>query len=149
MPKPKFDLLRHAAKIISGIPSKRFALDSISDNALDQTQANNPNHCGTVACAIGWLAMHPYMQRRGLGLKEAPNAPGFFGVAWKGGMLSSYSYVGAHVFNITEFEAQALFQPARISERWPELNSNGRRRTDKQIFRARMRELFKAYGERL
>jgi len=60
MPKPKYELLREAYAIIGGIPKDAFNLRSVINlhgKSLD---------CGTIACAAGWLAMHPKFNALGL-----------------------------------------------------------------------------------
>lgn len=55
-----YPLLRDAYAIIDGIPEDRFNLD------LWRTKGKSPRECGTIACAAGWLAMHPEMRKKGL-----------------------------------------------------------------------------------
>lgn len=52
--------LRIAYSILDGIPNKRFNLQLIANKtSLD---------CGTIACGVGWLALHPRYQARGFRL---------------------------------------------------------------------------------
>ena len=53
--KPNFKLLRRAAEIIDGIPDNRFNLDTVFEKG----------HCGTIGCAMGWLAHHPEFNKLG------------------------------------------------------------------------------------
>jgi hypothetical protein len=51
--------LRAAYAIIDGIPETRIDLDTWRRDSGKIT-------CGTIACAAGWLALHPDMQAMGL-----------------------------------------------------------------------------------
>jgi hypothetical protein len=150
---PKFDLLRHAAKIISGIPSKRFNMAVIAMNLDDRTRVDDPFHCGTVGCALGWLGMHPDMRALGLKTEVYMDGNDFVGgavVKWKG-ESEDYATAASRLFDIPRFQATHLFQASQGYERWPERwpDTSKRPLSDKQIFRARLRTFFKAHGERL
>lgn len=54
--------LREAHAIIDGIPDVQFDLHDFSKN----DKKVNPHKCGTIACAGGWLAAHPYFKKFGL-----------------------------------------------------------------------------------
>lgn len=59
MTQPNFDLLKDAYAIIEGIPAENFYLNSWREWDEGAT-------CGTIACAAGWLPLHPDFQARGL-----------------------------------------------------------------------------------
>ena len=58
--KQSAERLRDAYEILAGIPAERFIPD------LDQYANNTKITRGTLACGIGWLAMHPGFKRLGL-----------------------------------------------------------------------------------
>ena len=63
MNQETYPLLREAYAIIDGIPDDRFNLRTYANST-------DPNHCGTIACAVGWLAMHPTFNALGLTLRR-------------------------------------------------------------------------------
>lgn len=104
MPAPNTELLRKAYAIIAGIPEHRFDLvDFVSSGTP------NPNDCGTIACAAGWLAMHPDFCALGLtltpgllryvpalvGRENDPRAQGYPALADVFGLSDDLAY---HVF---------------------------------------------------
>lgn len=54
-----------AYSIIGGIPAKNFHLDRFSTSSDRHPKPT----CGTIGCALGWLAMHPYFVAQGLVLR--------------------------------------------------------------------------------
>jgi hypothetical protein len=50
---PNYELLKEAYAIIDGIPDEYFDLESIVKNDTEHVG------CGTIACAAGWLGLHP------------------------------------------------------------------------------------------
>lgn len=64
MTTPYYELLKDAYAIIDGIPAKQFDLKWFSSG-----KGVTPNDCGTIACAGGWLTLHPAM--RALGLRNS------------------------------------------------------------------------------
>lgn len=99
MSKPNYNLLRDAAAIIDGIPPMNFRLSGWYKDRDKAPEAN----CGTIACALGWLALHPKFQA--LGLKPRHN--------WLGAVPSVLHYSpmesAARLFGITHDEAVDLF----------------------------------------
>ena len=101
MSTPNLELLREAAAIIDGIPAKRFNLNS-AHNGHDE-----PHDCGTVACAIGWLGMHPKFQAIGLRTSRV-TWPG--NVMWQG--VDTDCFIAAmELFGLSYVEARNTFGP--------------------------------------
>lgn len=104
---PNLDLLRDAYMIIDGIPDKSFNLMQVYSTRKVKAD------CGTIACAAGWLALHPDFQA--LGLKYSPDS--FQLISMQGVRNNvSYKYKLNKLFNIRVEDAQALFGGRRNSK---------------------------------
>lgn len=136
MNTPNFELLKDAYEIISGIPDDNLALNRW--RTKDQGSS-----CGTIACAAGWLTLHPKFQALGLGVKHTE---------WDSGMGPWPSFQGkdridalAKLFRLDFDDAYGLF-----CERWKTptlalgLPENG---SDKQVFLARVRKFLSKHGQ--
>jgi hypothetical protein len=130
--------LKVAIDIIRSIPDDRFSLRLWQTN-VDQTNGHTTKDwecsCGTIACAGGWLALHPDMRSQGLypGRSGEPRIGGF----------SGYDAL-AEFFEIGYQEARALFCPRLPYERkLPHLNPL----SDKELWLYRM-ELFNSNPDR-
>lgn len=123
------ELLREAYAIIDGIPDKRINLGVIARGP----KPNDPKHCGTIACAAGWLGMHPKFKELGMrtsnGDLTLKGVPDYF----------DWDDVLARVFDCSQHVAQKLFEPRR----WKETSG----KTDKQVWQARVREYLKKRGK--
>lgn len=126
------ELLREAYAIIDGIPDNRFNLRDFAKNV--DAKPISPSRCGTVACAAGWLAMHPTFKAMGLGLSADGELkyPGFSCAAW--------SYILGKIFDCGYDEALHLFRPRTYAE----LDSP---KTDKQVWQARVRKYLKKHAK--
>lgn len=51
---PDFELLKDAYAIIDGIPDQAFDLGEVLHMRISKDMS-----CGTIACAAGWLSLHP------------------------------------------------------------------------------------------
>jgi hypothetical protein len=74
-------LLKEAIAIIECVPDYRIDLGSWQSNeGADLIKALDQIECGTIACAAGYLALHPKMQALGLspGYHGAPSFKGLF-----------------------------------------------------------------------
>lgn len=106
------ELLKDAYAIIDGIPDKFFNLNTWVEDACELGGGG----CGTIACAGGWLAMHPKFNELGLKFKWTrgqgrgnnerymtykgfPEAPG----------AEDNHEVLARVFGITRHQSHNLF----------------------------------------
>lgn len=124
--KPNFELLKDAYEIIDGIPSENFNLDTWRKRDEGAT-------CGTIACAAGWLTLHPKFQE--LGLKS---------VVGHGHYLHRPVFNGkenidalAELFGIKWADALRLFREKGY------LESGGH----KQVFLRRLREFLQEHGQ--
>lgn len=64
--RPNIELLKDAYAIIDGIPDDRFHLDYWQDATGEVAYTAQAIGCGTIACAGGWLALHPTFQQVGI-----------------------------------------------------------------------------------
>lgn len=92
-----------AYQILGGIPARQIDLDGIV------TKEGDKNFCGTVACGVGWLAMHPRYRERGF-------KPRLHGACWycempNGEESIGYATVAAEMLGITWDDASELFMP--------------------------------------
>lgn len=128
MKSPNFKLLAELHAIIDGIPDERFRLDEMLTSSSRRPSAHN---CDTVGCALGWASLHPTFQALGLG---------FDGTEFTiDGLLNlSYGEVGTRLFDIPRNESFKLFCPAI---------DTGSSRSDKEIFKERVREFFVRHGQ--
>jgi hypothetical protein len=139
MTKPNYELLKHAYAIIDGIPDHRFNLNKVATNDTDHGECNVPTDCGTIACGIGWLAMHPDFIDRGLTV-DKQGAPRLHGAT------CFYEDAGAHLFGITCSEAMSLFSPNGYS--YLDVPNEGySHRTHKQVFQNRVRLFLQQKGQ--
>jgi hypothetical protein len=128
---PNFELLKYAYAVIDGIPENRFNLSVIAQNNAIRVQ-NNPHHCGTIGCALGWLAMHPDFQARGLSIDPK-------GYLCFEGNRCGVSRAGVGLFGITWQQSEFLFFPPR----------EGERGNDKEVFQRRVKEFFASISRRI
>ena len=129
MKTESYPRLRQAYAIIDGIPDERFNLSQIANS-------DDPNHCGTIACAAGWLAMHPGFET----LKLTPVCSNFFYAEGEGG--GNWWGEMANIFGISETCADLLFQCRRHHEYEPK---GAKGMTDKQLWQARVHEFLDSH----
>ena len=103
MAKPNYELLKDAYAILGGIPDEQINMNAV---VLKQAGKNN---CGSIACGMGWLAMHPAFNELGLSYTR-PH--GLLYVAPNGETTGHYGHAAAEIFGITKDQAQELFKPA-------------------------------------
>lgn len=123
--------LREAYAIIDGVPEDRMNLNDVASN-FEGGDPTDIHHCGTVGCAIGLLAMHPYFQALGLYLERDESAIEYGYSMTKAG-TKGYVRVGMEIFDLDYDEAHDLFRPSRDWER----AAYG---SDKAIWLARVRK---------
>ncbi|MEB0029156.1 hypothetical protein QN372_00185 [Undibacterium sp. RTI2.1] len=97
MSGPNFELLKDAYAIISGIPESQIDLGSITKN--DCTEAS----CSTIACAAGYLAMHPQFNALGLSIGGKGE------LVYKNRINWNYIDPLSSIFGLTEKDATNLF----------------------------------------
>jgi hypothetical protein len=139
--RPNFELLRDAFAIIDGIPNKAFKLDSWRENG------DGPA-CGTIACAGGWLAMHPTMNQAGL-RADAEGTPvttatkpfSDWPLRWGFGALQEvFGLHGSGEVNL--FEAHGFgYKDSELSDEQVEKLSG------KRLWKRRVLRLFQEYDE--
>lgn len=141
------ELIKEAYAIIDGIPSKQFDLDRwVRDNDNSAT-CDLAGACGTVACAGGWLSLHPKMNEhglkytwsRGLGRGNNERRITFKGDDW-GGPFDAL----AKAFDIGYFDARRLFG-ARGSGDYDHriFTEKGYDISHKQLFKYRVKHFLK------
>jgi len=126
MSRPNFERLRQAFAIIDGIPARVFNLDA-------WVSRDNGPQCGTIACAGGWLAMHPDMHALGLtrGFDGSPRL-----------RYETGSDALARLFDCTP----QIFSGAGYG--YKDLEARYRRRlTHKKLWKRRVLRLFQEYDE--
>jgi hypothetical protein len=130
--KPNYELLKDAYAIIDGIPDKVFHL------AAWVTRKGKALDCGTVACAGGWLSMHPQFNDMGLKL-NAERFPVLRGLQAIGAL--------AALFNLEYSDALDLFGMRPICggpRRYDPPNAD--RLSDKELWKARVRNFLNRMG---
>lgn len=130
---PNFELLKDAYAIIAGIPEEQFDLDMVFKNR------GGSNGCGTIACAIGWLSLHPKFIE--LGLRQS-----YCGVSLHS---APYFYDDAAkvIFSISIHQARAIFGREGIS--WydhPDM-TKALPNNHKALFLHRVESFLKEHGE--
>jgi hypothetical protein len=115
----KIELFKDAIAIIRGIPEDRLNLEdwqSRKASSLYQglrllghpVRQPGDIDCQTIACAAGWLALHPKMQKLGIEVSPSSGSPVFHS-EWGGAAF-------AKLFNITEEEGVCLFSSRHLEE---------------------------------
>lgn len=129
MPTPNFELLKDAHAIIDGMPAENVNLNSWRRTDRGAT-------CGTIACAGGWLTLHP--QFKALGLLYARSAEN---VIFKNPVDGNITHTGwsalAQVFSLTKEDAERLFGGAWL-EPLP---------THRSVFLRRIRDFLEEHGQ--
>ncbi|GAC1605787.1 MAG: hypothetical protein NVS3B3_04320 [Aquirhabdus sp.] len=129
---PNFELLKDAYAIIDGIPEKQFDLETFVKKG-----SNKPTCC-TIACALGYLAMHPQFNALGLTISEDA-------VLMLNGRLSFfYEDVASMIFNISSNDARNLFIFAGGSALEPKDIHNV---SDKQNWKLRVKAFLQSHGQ--
>ena len=98
--KPNFKLLRDAYAIFDGIPEQKINLGSIL------TKRGVSTECGTIACGMGFLALHPQFQAMGLEMPGGEKVGS--GLLYKNDYIF-YSDAAVKVFGLTYQEAIGIF----------------------------------------
>jgi hypothetical protein len=132
MKKNSIELLKDAYAIIGGIPSNRFDLRAFQQVRSGGGVAKRAKeiHCGTLACAGGWLALHPQFNRLGL-RADREGRPTRKGDDYPFSALAT-------TFGLTLGDTQRLFGARAASILIP---ANFARMSDKQLWLKRCRDL--------
>ena len=129
------ELFKDAIAIIAGIPDERLSLGEWQcDDMLGFKVVRKPKKikCHTIACAGGWLALHPTMREHGLRPSPVDGAP----ILKDGGLYQDPFEALATLFDISEKEATKLF----TYRDW-----DGSERTDRQVWLKRAYKLLAKY----
>lgn len=127
--------LKQAIAIIEAIPDEKVNLRTWQrqKNIYDATVTKMEDvSCGTLACAAGWLVLHPDMQAQGLKVGLSGNP-----VYNNGRRQLINFYALATFFDIRDVEADSLFQSRNSSE----MRGGNEDLTDKQIWLQRANRL--------
>lgn len=126
----KRELLIHAYEILDGIPESNLNLCEIAPRRTKEPD------CGTIACGLGWLAMHPDFRALGLDLWSEPTEFETCGLIFQGKRSdpSHYGDVAAKLFGISRNDGYFLFG-TKFSEEW--------RSNDKAALLTRIRNYLK------
>jgi hypothetical protein len=141
--------LKLAIDIIRDIPANQLRLSLWQAPIVGEDDVHRvatrleQTHCGTIACAGGWLALHPQMGKLGLSAGSYYGEPVVRDEKSRG-LVSCY-YALAQFFDIRLGEAQALFYPRSAQEMTNGSPENAM--TDKELWLHRM-ELFTADREK-
>lgn len=141
--KPNFELLKDAYQIIGGIPDAAFNLNNIVRRTGESLE------CGTVACAFGWLGMHPDFKNL-MNPEEDTTKHSYYGIHWNIDGNSQRFYVDAAkaLFRLNNTkEAKNLFGSTGFSEYDKELRDAGKRPSHKELFLGRVKMFLKEHGQ--
>ena len=135
-------LFEDAYAIIDGVPDPRIYLNSWQKLPAGRhlyVRGAEEITCNTIACAAGWLTLHPAMQALGLraGVAGEPTFEDSEGIErWDYDAL-------AHFFGLEYSQAEKLFCPRECS-RTPLISKEvAAKLTDRELWLARARELLK------
>jgi hypothetical protein len=128
-----FERMNQAIAIIKDIPDDQLSLlywqhEPEAENetfARDMAQTN----CGTLACAAGWLSLHPAMQEQGLFADRDGEPIHLLGTKRRYGFNAL-----AQFFDLLISEAEGLFGQRQEGE-------GGEEMTDKQVWLLRAENL--------
>jgi hypothetical protein len=95
-----FELFDKAVDFIASREDRQLNLGNWQAFAPNITPSSAAVHCGTIACAGGWIALNPEFEALGV-------SAGSFGAPHFGG-LASYEAL-AKLFDISEYNARKLF----------------------------------------
>lgn len=139
-----YELLRQAYAIIDGIPDDRFNLGSWQFDPTTYGPDGEVHSCGMLACAGGWLCMHPTFNALGLhamyGCGGAPES----GNEGATGYAVGFSALG-NTLGLTFEQAYQLFT-CRGDASF-DMHNDIHGLTDKQLWQARVRHFLNTQGD--
>ena len=147
---PDYELIRHAYEVLDGIPAERFDLDHIIEltPSMDVGTFKARPTCNTLACGMGWLALHPDFKRLGLRLN------GHGKLTFKGFTYAfDYEKAAVKLFNLSwSDDAEAMFAPRFNSLYDKELNVVSRcfdndKVSDKELLLYRIRRFLQDHNQ--
>jgi hypothetical protein len=135
----KIELLKEAYAIIDGIPEQAFDLEKII------TDGGTSVGCGTVACAAGWLSIHPKFGKL-LGADVTLNGESTT-IYWPGGQW--WDDAVGKVFKLDTTQVRNIFASRRMSDYDYEDDTDETdttAMTDKQLWQHRVKTFLKSKG---
>lgn len=145
----QFEKLKQAYAVIDGIPEKNFDLDAWYTETDSKPGKKIKPTCGTIACAAGWLAIHPEFMSKDYRSEATENRYWSAGVirsrsnAWVGGI----DYV-ERTFGLTWEDADALFCPAGDSRYESDLTIDQLdKMSHKTVWQRRIKKFLKEHGQ--
>jgi hypothetical protein len=109
-----FEGIRHLAAIIDGMPDSAVNLGSIVDG---RGRGKKMHACGTTACAIGVVCLHPDFADRGISFKADQYWGSLLLINGVKYGSRSYARAGVAAFGITKMDADRLFCGSGNGER--------------------------------
>lgn len=139
---PKNAELVAAYQILGGIPDKQIDLkDIVSRPGIT---VNGRPFCGTVACGVGWLLMHPRYTSRGFGVRNEYCSCVFKLPGSRKYKSVDYTRVAAAMLGIDMGTAYELFMPRGGMNRSAYDPRYEYGMTDKQLLLSRIRNYLKS-----
>lgn len=137
---PKNAELVAAYQILGGIPDEQIDLGNIITEP-GRTVGGRP-FCGTVACGVGWLLMHPRYIERGFGVRRGKWHTEFKTPHWSEWHDELYTSVASKMFDIDEDTAFELFCHTALNSKYNPATCVVM--TDKQLLLARIRNYLRS-----
>lgn len=144
---PNYELLKDAYAVLAGIPESQIQLDTV----ITKLGTGKHKQCGTIACGIGWLSLHPSFKK--LLRPEISQSTCIF---WKpvGGGNYRTLLIGnaaAAVFGVSYADGLALFNDSRAITDQPvvamlKMRLN-RKPTQKEVLLGRIEWFLRQHGQ--
>lgn len=140
------ELIKDAYAIIDGIPKENFDLnDWVYDHKSDT--ACSISGCGTVACAGGWLSLHPKFRKLGLKYqwtRGQGRGNNYREMVYKGDNSGGAFGVLGKVFGLDYNEAETLFSGSGGSRYDYKIRQKkGQGISHKELFKYRVKHFLK------
>lgn len=138
------DLMLEAIAIIEQIPATKFDLEKWQQSTgpfPTWADSLSNTHCGTIACAAGWITLYPQFQE--LGMRTTMHGRPVFvqhGQTWMG--INAM----ARLFDLRDVEADTLFCGRRYVEK---VDPRYSQLTDKELWLSRARRLLEKYDSEI
>ncbi|TSP14014.1 hypothetical protein [Cupriavidus campinensis] len=134
-----FERLREAYAIIDGIPQEAFDLDAVV------TKSDGNLKCGTIACAAGWLMIHPKFARI-LKTKLSVDQDDPTDSYVDSDLNEDYDQAMMRLFNMNRDEVMQLFSFRNHSDGYvPDTEEL----SDKEVWKTRVRNFLVKKGRRI
>jgi len=137
--------LQQAIAIITDIPATKFDLEKWQQSTgpfPTWADSLSNTHCGTVACAAGWISLYPQFQELGMRVIARGGRPVF--------VQQDQTWMGidamARLFDLRDVEADNLFCGRRYVEK---VDPRYSQLTDKELWLFRARRLLEKYDSEM